>query len=152
MEAGAEAGPLKICRHCSVASKTEAEDCPACGKPYRRQFNWKIWLAVGIVIAAFFVGFGVRKLIQGDDSSAAVGITIEQGEAPALGDDRATVVASLDGQEPALEEEGSAQAAGADASLPLPTCIYYPIVDDTETIWEFCFQDDVLTSSDSVGG
>lgn len=63
VEAGAEQGPLKICRHCSVASKTDADDCPACGKPYSRQFNWKIWLAVGIVIVAFFVGFGGRKLL-----------------------------------------------------------------------------------------
>ena len=153
MEAEAKEGPLKICRHCSVASRTEAEDCPACGKPYRRQFNWKIWGAVGIIVAAFFIGFGVRKLLQGDDEGAASTITLEQGEAVALGDSRAVVVESLDGLEPVLEQQGEAQPLdGTGQTLPPPDCIYYPITDDDQNVWEFCFQDDVLVSSSSVGG
>ena len=153
IEGEAQEGPLKICRHCSVASKTEAEDCPACGKPYRRQFNWKIWAAVAIIVVAFFVGFGVRKLLQGDDAGAGNTITLEQGEAAPLGDSRSEVVASLDGLEPVLEQEGEAQTLdGADQVLPPPDCIYYPITDDEENIWEFCFQEDVLVSSSSVGG
>ena len=153
MEGEAHDGPLKICRHCSVASKTEAEDCPACGKPYRRQFNWKIWAAVAIIIAAFFVGFGVRKLLQGDGEGTASTITLEQGEAVPLGDSRSEVVASLDGLEPVLESEGEAQALdGTDQTFPPLDCIYYPITDDDENIWEFCFQEDGLVSSASVGG
>ncbi len=152
MEAEAKEGPLKICRHCSVASRTEAEDCPACGKPYRRQFNWKIWGAVAIIIAAFFIGFGVRKLLQGDDEGAASTITLEQGEAVALGESRAGVVESLDGREPGLEQGEAQPLDGTGQTLPAADCIYYPISDDDPDVWDFCFQDDDLVSSSSVGG
>ena len=153
VEGEGQTGPLKICRHCSVVSRTEAAECPACGKPYARQFNWKVWAALAIIVAAFFVGFGVRKLLQGDDEGAAATITLEQGEAAALGDTRLEVVASLDGIEPVLEQKGAApELDGVDQVLPAPSCIYYPITDDEENIWEFCFQEDVLVSSSSVGG
>lgn len=148
-EGEGQTGPLKICRRCSVASRTEAAECPACDKAYARQFNWKVWAAVAIIIAAFFVGFGVKKLLQGDDEGAAATITLEQGQVVALGDSRSDVVGSLD----VLEQEGEAlQLDGVDQALPLQSCIYYPITDDEENIWEFCFQEDVLVSSSSVGG
>jgi hypothetical protein len=127
VEGEGQTGPLKICRHCSVASRTEAAECPACGKPYARQFNWKVWAVLAIIVTAFFVGFGVRKLLQGDDEGAAATITLEQ-----------------EGAAPELD--------GVDQVLPAPSCIYYPITDDEENIWEFCFQEDVLVSSSSVGG
>ena len=157
MEGEAQEGPLKICRHCSVASRTEAEDGPACGKPYRRQFRWKIWLAVAIIVAAFFVGFGVRKLLQNDDSNDFAGtITLEQGAAVALGDSRSEVIESLDGQDPVLEEDRAQEGGEAGQDAPIEssaqTCLYYPIVGDPDAVWEFCFQDDVLVSSSSLEG
>src|SRR5215211_3701265 len=63
--------PLKVCRHCSVASRTDAATCPSCGRPYERHiwpWGWRWWFAIPIVVLAFAVGyFGISKLIEDDD-------------------------------------------------------------------------------------
>ncbi len=90
--------------------------------------------------------------LESTDELISVGITVEQGEAISLGDARAEVIGSLDDQEPVLEEEVEAQQVPGIDPIPPFSCIYYPIIDSEETVWEFCFEDDVLVSSSEVGG
>src|ERR671922_381075 len=80
MEGQPAEAPLKVCPHCSVASRTDAETCPSCGKPYARggpRLRWSSWLAIPIVAAAFLIGyFGISQLF--DDEGE--GITVEEAE------------------------------------------------------------------------
>jgi hypothetical protein len=141
--AGGGEPPLKICRNCSVASRTDADACPSCGTPYERRRVGRprrllAWLAIPIIIAGFAIGYFGRKLIEGEDDPP--GITTEQAEATQQGISRDELVESL-GEEPVLEEPAG-QAV----------CLYYPLEGDAETLWTFCFQDDALTESRQLAG
>lgn len=145
MEGGPHHTPLKVCPHCSVASRTEAAECPSCGKPYGRRtltLRWRWWAAIPIVGAAFLLGlFVIGPLIRGEDE--AVEITLEQGAAVPSGISRAELESRLDGP-PALVEPGP---GGGPRS-----CAYYPISDEAEAVWEFCFRRDELVSSAPIAG
>jgi hypothetical protein len=140
--------PLKVCPYCSVASRTNADTCPSCGKPYgRRGFTWRWswWFAIPIVAAAFAVGyFGLSELFDGDDSDGeAAGITLEQGAAVPDGIPRAELEDHLDGETPVLERRKAKEGL---------ICAYYGITDQPRGVWEFCFEDDELISSAAIGG
>jgi RNA polymerase subunit RPABC4/transcription elongation factor Spt4 len=147
--------PLKICRHCAVATRTTAAECPACGKPYERQL-WRWWFAIPIVIAAFFIGYGGRLLISGDGSDDDAGtITLEQGRDVLLGISASELDELLDGEPPAATEERPGGVLGADGAPAGPgdaTCLYYALGGETDSAWEFCFQGDTLVSSEELSG
>src|SRR5688572_23918531 len=65
MEGRAEEIPLKVCRHCSVASRTNSDECPSCGGSYeRRSFRWRWGYVLPIVALAFAGGyFGLSELV-----------------------------------------------------------------------------------------
>ena len=142
--------PLKVCPHCSVASRTDADTCPSCGQPYGRrrprwQWRWSWWFAIPIVAAAFAVGFfGLSELIDsGDSEEDAAGITVEEGAAVPDGIPRAELEAHLDGETPVLERRKGPKG---------PMCAYYGVIDQPSQVWEFCFEDDELNSSGLAGG
>lgn len=140
MESQAEQPPLKVCRHCSVASRTEAETCPSCGRPYARRI-WRWWFAIPIVAAAFAIGFfGLSELIEGEEDP--VGITLEEGEGVSLGASSAELEKQLDGQAPILTQRPG--AGGAEE------CLYYGIVDRDDAVWMFCFSGDELVASEAT--
>jgi hypothetical protein len=150
MEGQPPEAPLKVCPHCSVASRTDAETCPSCGKPYGRrrpqwQWRWSWWYAIPIVAAAFAIGFfGLSSLIDGDDSDQdAAGITVEEGAAVPDGIPRAELEDHLDGEPPVLERRKGKEG---------PMCAYYGIADQPRGVWEFCFEDEKLISDAPIGG
>jgi hypothetical protein len=123
-----------------VATRTDADVCPSCGKPYvRRPLRWRWWLAIPIIIAAFGIGYGGRMLIQGDSESE--GITLQQGQAARVGISPSELDARLDGESPSVVKH---RGAGA-------TCRYYAIADRPQSVWEFCFADGKLVASKPVG-
>ncbi|MGH2989913.1 MAG: hypothetical protein ACRDMA_08620 [Solirubrobacterales bacterium] len=134
--------PLKVCPHCSVASRTDADTCPSCGKPYvrgRGGWGWSWWLAIPIVAAAFLVGyFGISQLFDDEEPE---GITVEQAEAVPEGVAPSGLAGELDGESPAYEQ-----------SRPGGSCSYYPLSDQPEPVWEFCFRGEKLESSRPVAG
>jgi hypothetical protein len=134
MESPANQLPLKVCRHCSVASRTDAESCPSCGKSYQRElWRWHWWLAIPIIVLAFGVGYGARKVL--DDDSEPSAITLEQ--AGSVGPD--TTQADL--AERFGDPEGNiGRIGGAEGS----DCVYYEVSDRAETAWVFCFKQDQL--------
>ena len=137
MEAAHEQGPLKVCPHCSVATRTDADVCPSCGGSYVRErgmprLRWSWWFAIPIVAAAFAIGyFGISQLFDDDDSD---GITVEQAESVPEGISRADL-------DEALDAESQTVRAGE------RTCSSYTVTDGPNPGWLFCFQDDRLTTS-----
>ncbi len=150
MEAHSEEMPLKVCRHCSVASRTDADTCPSCGKPYARgaglRLKWSWWLAIPIVAAAFAIGyFGISKLIDGGGSSHDGVITMEQAQQVQTGVTRDELDATLDGEQPAFTDSPGGK--------PKSTCLYYGLEDQPDGVWQFCLTDadDKVVSSGPVG-
>jgi hypothetical protein len=150
MEGQSPQAPLKVCPHCSVATRTDADTCPSCGQPYgqRRpqwQWRWSWWYAIPIVAAAFAIGFfWLSNLFDRDDTEGeGVGITLEQGAAVPNGSPRAELEGHLDGEAPVLERRKGPKG---------PMCAYYGITDQPNSVWEFCFEDDELISSAPKGG
>jgi len=141
MESESSQISLKICRHCSVASRTDAASCPSCGKPYERRI-WRWWFAIPIVVLAFGIGyFGISRLID-DDNPA--GVTADEAAAVTPGISRPDLEDQL-GEAPQYERKrGNGEGA--------PSCAYYGISDEPDAAWEFCFQDDKLITSHQVGG
>jgi hypothetical protein len=137
MEGESTQPPLKVCRHCSVASRTDAETCPACGRPYRRTLSLWWWAAIPIVALAFGLGYGVTELVQDDDSDSG-SISFETGRAIEIGVSRDEFDERVP-EEPLLVETRSTGNAEAE-------CLYYAIADE-QRAWEFCFQDDRLATS-----
>jgi hypothetical protein len=135
--------PLKVCPHCSVASRTDADTCPSCGKPYARGrggWGWSWWLAIPIVAAAFLVGyFGISQLFDDEESE---GITVEQAEEVPASVTPTELADALDGESPTLEQ----------STAPGTTCSYYGLSDEEDAVWEFCFRDEKLDSSRRVPG
>jgi hypothetical protein len=139
MEGESAQPPLKICRHCSVASRTDAETCPACGRPYRRSWWW--WAAIPIVALAFALGYGVTELLQDDEDEAA--ISFETAQALQTGISREEFDEQV-GEEPTLTRT---RGSGEDEA----TCLFYPIENQAEAVWQFCFRDDRLVTSTQLG-
>lgn len=142
MEGQPAEAPLKVCPHCSVASRTDSEACPSCGKPYvrGRTWRWSWWFAIPIVAAAFLIGyFGLSQLFDDEETE---GITVEQGRAVPADATRSELPGLLDGEEPTIE--------GPRPGSPGTTCAYYSITDQPESAWEFCFKGDRLDSSSPV--
>lgn len=136
--------PLKVCRHCSVASRTEAESCPECGTPYRRRI-WRWWLAIPIVALAFGAGFAGRKLIDDEPAGGVAGITVAEGDSVPLGVSQPELIDRLGGEEPQFtRERGEGEAAAA--------CLYYGVSEPADSVWEFCFRQGELIRSEAVGG
>ena len=137
MEGQPAEAPLKVCPHCSVASRTDAETCPSCGKPYARggpRLRWSWWLAIPIVAAAFLIGyFGISQLF--DDEGE--GITVEEAESVPQGISRAELTDRLG------DDSETVRTGGL-------TCASYPVTDDSDSAWLFCFQGDKLVRSRPV--
>lgn len=149
MEGQPSEAPLKVCPHCSVASRTDADTCPSCGKTYVRrrpqwQWRWSWWYTIPIVAAAFAVGFfGLSELIDGSESEDAAGITVEEGAAVPDGIPRAELEGHLDEEAPVVERRKGPNG---------PMCAYYQVIDQPRQAWEFCFREDELISSALTGG
>ncbi len=139
MEGESAQPPLKVCPHCAVATRTDAATCPSCGKPYARQRRWGVWVAVAIIVAAFGLGYGGRKLIQGDDSA---GITFAEGKAVKTGISESELRDRV-GEDPELTKNRGQGAAKQ-------TCLYYSISDREGSLWQFCFVDGKLVTANAV--
>jgi hypothetical protein len=130
--------PLKVCPHCSVASRTDADTCPSCGKPYARSgptLRWSWWLAIPIVAAAFAIGyFGISELFDGDGTE---GISREQAEAVPEGISPDELSERLGGESETVSTGGL-------------TCASYTVTDGPDPAWLFCFQGDKLVTSEPV--
>jgi hypothetical protein len=130
--------PLKVCPHCSVASRTDADTCPSCGKPYARSgptLRWSWWLAIPIVAAAFAIGyFGISALFDGDDTE---GVSREQAEAVPEGISPDELSERLGGESETVSTGGL-------------TCASYTVTDGPDPAWLFCFQGDKLVTSEPV--
>jgi hypothetical protein len=138
MEGQPRQPPLKVCPHCSVASRTDADTCPSCGKPYARSgptLRWSWWLAIPIVAAAFAIGyFGISELFDGDDTE---GVSREQAEAVPEGISPDELSERLGGETETVSTGGL-------------TCASYTVTDGPDPAWLFCFQGDKLVTSEPV--
>jgi hypothetical protein len=134
------AQPLKVCPRCSTASRTDAERCPDCGRRYQR--HWRL-VALGLVIVAlaFAIGFEARLLLDDDDGSSAARITVEQAQGVPLGISRAQLAERLGASPTVVSSAGAGR-----------TCLFYPLSDDAESAWEFCFDRGALKSSKQATG
>jgi hypothetical protein len=137
MESGSQQLPLKVCRHCSVASRTESATCPSCGQPYaRRSLQWRWWYAIPIVALAFAIGyFGLSELVYDDEPA-----TVTEDEASAI-----ELGSAPEEVEEALGEPGQTSEDAAGLS-----CVGYDIEGQPEGTWLFCFGQDKLVSSAPV--
>jgi hypothetical protein len=158
MEAGREA-PLKVCPHCSVATRTAAEVCPSCGGSYLRgrrlpRLRWTWWLAIPIVVAAFLVGyFGISRLVDGDGADAGE-ITLQeaQGVSPDLSRDEVedrlgepAVVDSPDRRTPSCLSQ-------AGERIKADEVVFYSVSDAGDSLWQFCFKADEQVGSSLLPG
>jgi hypothetical protein len=140
MEAAHEA-PLKVCPHCSVATRTDADVCPSCGGSYGRggrpRLGWSWWFAIPIVAAAFLIGyFGISQVFDDDDSDAGA-ISLEEGQAIPHSLSRTELEERLG--EPALEQPLQ--------GVPGTTCLFYAVSEQGDTLWRFCFEGESQKSS-----
>jgi RNA polymerase subunit RPABC4/transcription elongation factor Spt4 len=138
MEGQSAQPPLKVCPHCSVASRTDSETCPSCGKPYARQRRWGVWIAVAIIVAAFALGYGGRKLIDNEEA----GITFAEGKAVQAGVSESALRDELSGEDPN-------QVVHQGQGHQRQTCLDYTIT-DREGSWLFCFVGGNLVSAKTV--
>ena len=145
MEAARDEAPLKVCPHCSVATRTDADVCPSCGGSYVRgrrlpRLRWSWWLAIPIVAAAFGIGyFGISRLIDDDEVESGV-ITLEEAQQIAPSLPRAEVQERLG--EPAQEIARDSRTS----------CVFYSVADQGNTLWQFCFRGERQVSSTPVPG
>lgn len=129
---------LRACPHCAVVSRTDAETCPSCGKPYRRR-AWRWWFLIPIAVLAFAAGYFGWEAIRGDEEEPE-GLTIQEARNVTEGVSPATVARVLDGQRPGRTRRTS----GGGSEL---VCRVYLVVDQERTAWEFCFLDGELEIS-----
>jgi hypothetical protein len=129
--------PQKVCRHCSVASRTDAETCPNCGKPYQRRL-WRWWLAIPVAVLAFGAGYFGWQAIR--DEPEPEGLTIKEARNVRTGVPPARVEQVLDRQAP----DKVKRSRGGEHEL---VCRLYVVVDEEGTAWEFCFLDGALEIS-----
>jgi hypothetical protein len=136
--------PLKVCPHCSVASRTDADTCPSCGKPYAPgglRLRWSWWSAIPIVAAAFAIGyFGISRLFD-DDRSEPGAVTREEAQATPSKLTRPEVEERLSEPAQVITPQGSGT-----------TCLFYAVSDESDMLWQFCFMGERQVSSSSVPG
>jgi hypothetical protein len=146
MESESPQLPLKVCPQCSVASRTDADTCPSCGKPYARPGmrlpGRGVWIAVAIIVAAFAIGYGGRKLIDGSDESGE--ISFAEGKAVKTGISESELRDRIGGEDPSYEKTLPGQGNSKQR------CLYYAISDREGTLWQFCFVDGKLVTADAV--
>ena len=148
MEGRPEDAPLKVCPHCSVATRTDAPVCPSCGGSYVRgrrmpRVRWRWWFAIPIVAGAFLVGyFGISRLVEDDSDSAEGAITLQQAREVPASASQAEAEDRLG--EPAVERPPRENSG--------TTCSFYSITDQPDTLWQFCFKRDELVSSAPIQG
>jgi hypothetical protein len=132
MEARDEEIPLKVCRHCSVASRTNSDRCPSCGGNYeRRSFRWRWWYALPIVALAFAGGyFGLSELVYDDEEPT--GLTLEEARALPDAGPPTDLEAVVDGEKAVDTRD---QSKGGIELV----CRYYVVVDTEDTVWEACY-------------
>jgi hypothetical protein len=137
MEAGPGQLPLKVCRHCSVASRTEDDACPSCGRSYTgRGWGWRWWYAIPIVAAAFAIGyFGISELVYDDPAK----VNEEEAQAIELGTARDDVEQQL-GEPNEVTEDGGL------------SCSAYEVDGQDDADWLFCYRQERLVTSQSVSG
>jgi hypothetical protein len=123
--------PLKVCPHCSVASRTGADTCPSCGKPYERR-AWRWWFAIPIAVLAFGAGYFGWQAVTDDEPAEPEGLTIQEARNATLGAPPARIERVLDGQKPSRAR----RSGGGGNEL---VCRLYLVVDEERTAWEFCF-------------
>jgi hypothetical protein len=132
---------LKVCPRCSVASRTDAEICPNCGRRYQRR--WRPWvLGAAIIVLAFGAGFGGRQLFDsggGDNGSSSSEITSRQARAVPAGISRPELVSRLGATPTVVRRAGHGR-----------TCLFYPVSDRPNSVWAFCFVRGRLKSSSSA--
>jgi hypothetical protein len=120
---------LRVCRHCSVGSRTDAESCPSCGRPYERRW-WRWWFAIPIIVLAFAGGyFGLSELVFDDDQP---GLTEAEATALRTGGAPGDLEAVVDGEKPL--DVRRQKKGGFDL-----ICRYYSVVDLESTAWEACY-------------
>jgi hypothetical protein len=132
---------LKICPRCSVASRTDAERCPNCGRRYRRR--WQPWaLGVAILALAFGAGYGGRQLLSDDSGGGSSSeITAQRARGIPLGISRPLLVSRLGVSPTVVRPVGGGE-----------TCLFYPLSDRPDSVWAFCFARGRLKSSSSATG
>jgi hypothetical protein len=147
MESESPQPPLKVCPHCSVASRTDADTCPSCGKPYTRPGlrlpGRGVWIAVAIIVAAFGLGYGVTKLVT-SDSEESGSITFAAGNAVKTGVSESEFRDRIGGEDPSYEKTLPGQGNAKQS------CLYYAISDRESSLWQFCFVDGKLVTADAV--
>jgi hypothetical protein len=122
--------PLKVCPRCAVASRTDSDRCPNCGREYRRRL-WRWWFAIPIVALAFAGGyFGLAELVYDDDEP--LGLTAEEAQSLPDAGPPSDLEAVVDGVKPVDTRDQS--EGGIDLQ-----CRYYAIVDSEDTVWEACY-------------
>lgn len=137
MEAGSEQLPLKVCRHCSVASRTDGDTCPNCGRSYARGgLKWRWWYAIPIVAAAFALGYFVISELVYDNPAR---VTEDEAQAIELGTPRDDVEQQLG------EPNETSEQAGL-------SCSAYEIEGQDDASWLFCYRQDMLVTSEPVSG
>ena len=137
MEAGSEQLPLKVCRHCSVATRTDADICPNCGRSYTRGGpRWRWWYAIPIILAAFAIGyFGISELVYDDPAR----VTEDEARAIELGTPRGDVEQQLGEPNEVTEEAGL-------------SCGGYEVEGEDDAGWLFCYRQEMLVTSEPVSG
>ncbi|MFL5898611.1 MAG: hypothetical protein ACJ76D_09145 [Solirubrobacterales bacterium] len=131
---------MKVCPRCAVASRTDAESCPNCGRRYQRR--WQP-LAIGLAIAAlaFAAGYGGKLLLSDDGGGDSSAISSQLARAMPDGISRPQLIERLGGLTPTVAK-------------PIPgagTCLFYPLADHPDSAWQFCFTAGKLTSSGATG-
>jgi hypothetical protein len=140
--------PLKVCPHCAVATRTEADMCPSCGKPYARGRRLRVplpgWaLALLVIALAFGAGYGGYRLFKDDGkgSSGKVvidGITFAQARGVMLGTAEPVVLARVRG------------IPHVSKTVNGTTCFYYLLKDQPGNSWGFCFRHGRLSTTGTL--
>ena len=103
-------------------------------QPPERKRGWRVLvLGIGVVAAAFAVGYGGRMLLSGDNEADSAGVTLDRARGSPLGISR-----------PELESYLGDGPPGAVARAPGgENCLLYRVA-DREIDWQFCFRDGKL--------
>jgi hypothetical protein len=103
-------------------------------QPPKRNRGWRVVvLGLGVVAAAFAVGYSGRMLLSEGDDADSGGVTLERARGAPLGISR-----------PELESYLGDGPPGAVARAPGgENCLLYRVA-DREIDWQFCFRDGKL--------
>ena len=149
--------PVKVCPHCSAQAQTVAKKCPHCGKKYKKGSTaLKILLGLAVLMIVVIggctalLGAGINQAVeQLNEEQAASAISQETFDAIQIGATRADVDAAV---APAVPQDTQefAQEGVLDAADVNQSCIYFNRQGgEFGDIFQFCFDNDVLTSKNS---